>query len=244
MRQASDPSKFWDGRILDWEGGRYDGSRKLSIGPGEFLAGVLSAPTRDRQNLSVELLAPFLAGCSVLELGCGTGRLAQRLLDAGCTRYLGVDHSSVAIDHARQRYAGTDAAQRMDFEVCSAAKASPVGFDIIISLGALDWLSDEELRELFRNQKSRQFLHTFSERRNTVLQLCHRLGRNMDALLRPGAVRPRYMAADQLIALMPPSNHPQVVVYRDDRLRFATFLSSLPLRDGTRIALPGASDLT
>ena len=241
-RPVSDPSRFWDDLILDWEGGRYDGHRKLSVGPGELLAGVLSAPTRNRQNLSVELLAPFIAGCSVLELGCGTGRLAHRLIAAGATRYLGVDHSSVAITHARLRYVKALEKQRIEFEVRPAASVSTAGFDIVVSLGVLDWLSDEELSQLFQNHESRHFFHSFSERRNSILQLCHRFSRSIDTVLRRDAVRPRYMTTDHVIALMPPSNYRQIVVYRDDRLRFAAFLSSLPLRHGTCVS-SGDSEL-
>ena len=244
MRQISDPSKFWDNRILDWEAGRYDGHRNLSIGPGELLASALSAPTRKRQSLSVGLLAPFVAGRSVLELGCGTGRLAERILDAGSSRYLGVDHSFVAITNARRRYAGTPAASRMEFEVCSASKISTIGFDIIFSLGVLDWLSDEDLSELFRSQGSCDFLHSFSERRSNGLQLCHRLCRGIDSLVRPNVVRPRYLAADHLGALIQPSNRQPIVVYRDHRLRFASFISSLPLHNATRLSDAAPIDAT
>ena len=41
----------------------------------------------------LELLAPYLpVGCSVLELGCGTGRLTHRLLDKG--------HDVTAVDNS------------------------------------------------------------------------------------------------------------------------------------------------
>jgi SAM-dependent methyltransferase len=244
MRRASDPQKFWDSRILDWEAGRYDNRRTLSIGPGELLASTLAGPTRHRQRLSIELLAPFVAGCNILELGCGTGRLAQHLLDAGGRKYLGIDHSPVAIADARRRHAGAAAAGRMDFDICPATKISSAGFDIIISLGVLDWLSDIELSELFQNQGTSHFLHSFSERRWNIPQLGHRLCRAIDRVLYPDVVRPRYMTADHLVALMPPSDKARLVVYRDYKLRFATLLSSLPLRNGKPLSSSIASALT
>jgi hypothetical protein len=58
--------------------------KRLPIGFGELLASVISLPTLNRQRTAVELLAPFVAGRSVLEIGCGTGRLASLLRNAGC----------------------------------------------------------------------------------------------------------------------------------------------------------------
>src|SRR5271154_2039948 len=46
-----------------------------------------------------------VAGKHVLELGCGTARLALRLLDAGAASYTGVDGSPGMLARARERLA-------------------------------------------------------------------------------------------------------------------------------------------
>jgi SAM-dependent methyltransferase len=48
------------------------------------------------------LRSHFLAGTSVLDLGCGTGLLAHRLLDFGCT-VTGVDNSAEMLAHVSDR---------------------------------------------------------------------------------------------------------------------------------------------
>ena len=226
---SDDRARFWDERILDWEAARYDGRWWPSLAPIEWLAGALSGPTRRRQALGVELVAPFVKGRSVMEVGCGTGRLARRFLDAGARDYLGLDHSRVAIETARRRAGGE---KRMRFEARSAVELPEKG-DLIVSLGLIDWLTDAELRVFFRRHGAADFLHTFSERRSEPLQALHRLCRALDSRLRPGAVRPRFMTAAEAIASIP--RNKSLILYRDRALRSAVFLSSLPLSAGARV---------
>lgn len=226
MADTAERQRYWDKRIVAWESGRYDGRRAFGIGLDEIAASSLPGPTRFRQRKCLELVSPFIAGRGVVELGCGTGRMAQQFLGAGAGSYFGIDHSATAIASAQQRFTTDDAR----FSVGQASDIPDGSSEIIISLGVLDWLSDAEIRLLFKNQGGRDFLHTFSEWRPQPLQMAHRLCRGMDRLLRPGAVRPRYLTAAHLSALMP-GDRP-VMAYRDPKLRFATFISSLPLAGG------------
>ncbi len=236
MRGTPDPRAYWDGRILDWDAGRYDSRLSIRLGPAEWLAGVLPQPTRARQRACLELLAPFIADRDILELGCGTGRMAAGFVAAGCRSYSGTDHSPVAIDAARGRYQIGPEAEKIRFEVRRADDIPQSGEETVVSLGVLDWLTDEELGALFHRQGSRHFLHSFSEFRTDIRQLGHRLCRAADRVLRPNAVRPRYMSADHLVGLMPPARRGQIFVYRDTALRFTSFLSSLSLTGATHFA--------
>ncbi|ALV04973.1 class I SAM-dependent methyltransferase [Roseateles depolymerans] len=59
----------------------------------------------------IELLKPWLPpGTTVLELGCGTGRLTHRLLEFGC-RVTGVDNSADMLRHV------SDAVQRVQADI-------------------------------------------------------------------------------------------------------------------------------
>ncbi len=225
MQSPRASAQFWDQRILDWEASRYEGRWKIALGPSEWLAGALSGPTRLRRQRCLELLAPFLNGKKVTEVGCGTGRLAALFLEAGAAAYLGLDHSRVAIEEARRRYAGES---RISFEVGSAGEL-PKGTQIVVSLGLLDWLGDEELRAFFSRHDGADFLHTFSERRGSPRQLLHRACRWIDALARPRAVRPRFMSLEQVTSFLP-SGARAPAVHREAGLRDAAFISSLPIK--------------
>src|SRR6202035_244071 len=45
---------------------------------------------------------------SVLDVGCGSGRIGEFVLEAGASRYLGIDFSEPMIDLARERLARWD----------------------------------------------------------------------------------------------------------------------------------------
>ena len=244
MYPPSNGSNFWDDRILRWEAGRYDGHLPVSLGPAELLASLFPRPTHDRQRLAIELLTPFIGNYEVLEIGCGTGRMARRFIEAGCKAYSGIDHSSVAVEAAWRRHGNDGLTSRIRFEVRAANEIPTIGEEIVVSLGILDWLSDQELEELFRRQGSRHFFHSFSERSGNLLQIGHRFCRAVDRLLRPRAVRPRYMTADHLIGLMRPARNSQLTFYRDAALRYASFVSSLPLTNATLLASADSSAST
>ena len=58
-------------------------------------------PLVAQSELPLAELTPVLSGKRVLELGCGTGRLAPAILAAGATEYVGVDGSSGMLERAR-----------------------------------------------------------------------------------------------------------------------------------------------
>lgn len=96
------------------------------------------------------LLLPKLGiapGTRVLDLGCGTGRWAAALVDAGAC-YHGIDACEGFVAHARALHVGRPAAR---FTVCPAdsldlgAIGESDGFDRILCLGLLIYLNDEEV---------------------------------------------------------------------------------------------------
>jgi ubiquinone/menaquinone biosynthesis C-methylase UbiE len=79
-------------------------------------------------------------GAAVLEIGCGTGQLTQRLARSGF-RLTAIDIGPALIAAARRRVTGADVSfQVTPFEDLTAADGS---FDLVISSAAFHWIDPE-----------------------------------------------------------------------------------------------------
>jgi ubiquinone/menaquinone biosynthesis C-methylase UbiE len=92
----------------------------------------------------------FAYAKSVLEFGCGTGRLAERLLSQFLPadgRYLGIDASDTMVSLARDRlrpWANRATIRRSDGS-CALIETD-AGFDRVVSTYVLDLLSRDQIR--------------------------------------------------------------------------------------------------
>jgi trans-aconitate methyltransferase len=96
----------------------------------------------------VDLLAPK-PGELILDLGCGSGELAQEIADYGA-QVVGLDASADMLAKARQQY------PNLDFRLGDAVSFElPERFDAIFSNAALHWVPDAEgaIRQMHRHLK-------------------------------------------------------------------------------------------
>jgi SAM-dependent methyltransferase len=222
-----DPKTFWNAKILGWEASRYGGG--AAPGVIEGLAGRASSSLRFRLDLAARLLAPHLAGRRVVELGCGSGLLAERLMTLGAASYQGYDLSDVAIERAEQRSARSPRREAMRFAVAAVADLPPQGDALIVSLGLVDWLAPADLDHLFALGRQGSCLHAVSERRRSATQLIHRAYVQLSYGRRNGGYAPRYHEMAELAAIARRQGVGRLNVFRHRRLRFGVFISDLPL---------------
>jgi SAM-dependent methyltransferase len=220
---AVDPKQFWEAKLLAWEEGRY-GRPDRPRGLLEWIANRSSMSLRFRVAIAPELLRPYLAGKRVLELGCGSGIIAGKLIEHGAASYLGIDIAESAIEKARSRY-GNDA--RMQFQVGNVAGLPSLSADLIVSLGLFDWLTDDEIASVFRQSSKADFLHAIAERRPGIQQWLHRSYVQLAYGYRTDSYRPRYFTCDHIKSLA--EVHQPLHVYRSWRLSFGALISSLPI---------------
>ena len=221
-----DPKQFWEDKLLTWEQGRY-GKPERSLGPLEWIANRSSTSLRYRVAIVPELLRPFLAGKRVVELGCGSGLLAARLIDYGAASYLGIDIAETAIRRARESHSGRDA--RIAFSVGGVADLQPLAADLVMSLGLFDWLRDDEIANVFTKSGAADFLHAIAERRPGLQQWLHRAYVQLAYGYRTESYRPRYFTCERIETLATAAVPRPLYVYRHRQLSFGALISSLPV---------------
>ncbi len=222
-----EPKAFWNAKILGWEASRYGGGASPDLIEG--VAGRISSSVRFRLDTAARLLAPHLAGRRVVELGCGSGLLAERLLVLGAASYQGYDLSDAAIARAKQRAAGSPRREAMHFAAAAVSDLPPQGDALVVSLGLVEWLTPAELDHLFTLGRQGSCLHAVSERRRSAAQLIHRAYVQFSYGWKNGGYVPRYHQVAEIAAIANRQGIGRLTVFRHRRLRFGIFVSDLAL---------------
>lgn len=224
-KQEVNPRTFWDDKIISWENDRYVSHDKAETWL-ERVASRASDSLRFRLRATGEILSQHVAGKHVLELGCGSGFLAARLISAGAASYTGMDISEIAIANARRLAEGSEFADQIDFEVGSIAEMPTTNGGLVFSLGLLDWLTDDELDRMFAATKGADFLHAIAEKRPSISQWLHRAYVQISYGHRTGQYRPRYFSVPEIEAMFRRYSDKPIKVFRDSRLSFGALLTT------------------
>jgi SAM-dependent methyltransferase len=91
-----------------------------------------------RRNLAVETVRAS-SQPRVLDVGCGSGRIGEFVLEAGAGHYVGVDFSEPMIELARERLERFTTRAELHIEDFLAADLEGP-FDVILALGLFDYL--------------------------------------------------------------------------------------------------------
>jgi SAM-dependent methyltransferase len=95
-----------------------------------------------RRQLAIDTVAAFSAP-RVLDVGCGSGRIGEFVLEAGAGSYLGVDFAEPMITLARDRLARFS--DRCELIVADFLQVGiEQTFDVILALGLFDYLPDPD----------------------------------------------------------------------------------------------------
>jgi SAM-dependent methyltransferase len=93
-----------------------------------------------RRRLAVETVRSCPSP-HVLDVGCGSGRIGEHVLEAGAARYIGIDFAEPMIELARRRLERFAGRAELILEDFLAADLDP-GFDVVLALGLFDYLPD------------------------------------------------------------------------------------------------------
>ena len=96
-----DKKKFWEKKIIGWEDLRYN-KEESGFNLFEKTVDKTNNTLIFRLNFAFKILEPLIKNKKVVELGCGSGFLAKKFIEAGATSYTGYDISEKAISRAKQ----------------------------------------------------------------------------------------------------------------------------------------------
>ena len=105
-----------------------------------WLARTLRPGLFRRRKLAVDTIAAY-ENPRVLDVGCGSGRIGEFVLEAGAGHYVGVDFSAPMIDLARSRLSRfADRSQLIVDDFLTAPLNG--GFEVILAVGLFDYLPE------------------------------------------------------------------------------------------------------
>ena len=95
-----------------------------------------------RRQLAADTVRAYSAP-RVLDVGCGSGRIGEFVLEAGAAHYLGIDFSEPMVDMARARLERFG--ERVELILGDFIEAALDGpFDVVLGLGLFDYLPDPQ----------------------------------------------------------------------------------------------------
>lgn len=213
-----DRGAFWDRKILKWESDKYESTSRTFF----------NRSVQARLFLGAHLLEQLAPGASIVEMGCGSARLLPKLVGCNPLSYVGVDISGEAIAEARQLAERLAPGFPVTLIEGTAEDLEPQKADLCFSLGLLDWLAPEEVEAMLCAVSCRYFFHSYSEKRNSPSQQLHRLYAYLMYGHKTGRYVPRYMAWEDVEAMVGRATGAQARVFRSPKLSFGTLVHNLP----------------
>ena len=208
--------QFWNKKILSWEKNKYEKKSKLYD---------VNFSIKHRLNLASSILHQIPKKKTVLELGCGSGQLWEKikLLDLN---YKGVDFCETAINIFQKRIQNVSIKKKI-FLFCENCEKTIHSTDIVISLGLLDWLSIKQIAQIAENYKNSWYIHSFSEKNLSFSQLLHKFYVYINYAHKTKSYYPNYYKAEELLNIFNKCNQ-STKIFRHPKLTFGALIYNLP----------------
>jgi SAM-dependent methyltransferase len=164
--QISESGEYWKEHLLSWEASAYykDTSRKANLW--DRLSTIFRGDAMYvRMNAALELIKPHLAGMTILDVGCASGRFAFQMLEAGANKVYGVDISPEAIQIADGHRKQAGLGDRLEFSVLDVVHPdSPLPkSDLVTALGVIEYFDPETMSAFLGNLRTKYFLLDFPD---------------------------------------------------------------------------------
>ena len=166
LEHTSDSGKYWKEHVLSWEAGAYYKDRDTRPSFWDRTSSIFRGRAMYvRMEAALQLVSAHVGGLRVLDIGCGSGRFAFELLEAGAQHVTGVDVSPAAVEAANARRGQSSSADRLDFMVMDLTDpdVSLPQVDLITALGVIEYFDARALSALLGKFNTRYFLIDFPD---------------------------------------------------------------------------------
>jgi len=220
-----DPVEFWNQKILQWERDRYqrEASGRSAL---EALAFRFSGLPQRMANAQ-RILAQNIVDKNVAEIGCGSGLMAEQIIEMGARSYQGFDIASAAVEEARSRVNDAKLGDKIQFDAMDVSSITKPDADVVFSLGLLDWLQPEQIDSVFQISSGAEFLHSFSERRVSIWRYLHSAYVYAAYAHSTGPYKPQYHSYEEIESLARRHTERPTFAFRDNGMRFGCFITTL-----------------
>jgi 2-polyprenyl-3-methyl-5-hydroxy-6-metoxy-1,4-benzoquinol methylase len=225
-KTSIDPKEFWNKKILTWESERYEKAVPDSLM--ERLAKRFGGVNRRLENAQ-SILTSAAPGNKFVEFGCGSGVLAETLIEAGAASYHGIDIADIAIEQAQERVKAKGLDDRITFETGDEKTLLKIQANIVFSLGVLDWLTIDQVKDVFSASQGGDFLHSYSERQASLWVIIHKAYCFLKYAHETRNYAIRYDSEEEIRSFAEPFTDKTLQFLRDSKMRFGVFVTTLSL---------------
>ena len=123
-----------------------------------------------RLNFAFKILKPLIKDKKVVELGCGSGFLAKKFIEAGASSYTGTIYLKTLSSRAKKLFKDENASNKINFFAKPILDLEILDADYVFSLGLTDWLNDDEIDHMLKVSSKCDNLHSISEKSLVYLE--------------------------------------------------------------------------
>lgn len=165
-KRISESAQYWKDHLKSWEASAYFKDGQQDANWWDKLSTVFRGDAMYvRMNTALELIQPHIAGKTVLDVGCASGRFAFQMIRAGAQKVYGTDISSEALDLARQHGAELGMQDKLDFSALDVVQPNnPLPqVDIVTALGVIEYFDANDMASFLGNLRTKYFLLDFPD---------------------------------------------------------------------------------
>lgn len=165
-KQISKSGEYWKEHLLSWEASAYYKDTEHKANLWDRISTIFRGDAMYiRMNAALELLKPHIAGKTVLDVGCASGRFPFQLLNAGAAKVCGVDISPEAIQIADAHRTQAGLEKQLHFSVADVVHPdSPLPkSDLVTALGVIEYFDPDTMSAFLGKLQSEYFFLDFPD---------------------------------------------------------------------------------